>query len=245
MMRRLRARLGAQLRFIHDRWRYRNSPLPPLVFIGDSHANYFRHAAAQGYFGRRRVGCCAVAGATAVGLRNPNAKTNALARLSAYLRKWPPRSVIVIQLGEVDCGFVIWYRDRKYRDGVETQLEESIAAYFAFVDATMARGHRRIVVTGASMPTIEDGQDWGEVANARREVTASLQDRVALTRRYNERLRAEAARRGLPFIDISDEVLDPATGTVRHAFRNANPLDHHLDWDRAARSWAARLNAVL
>lgn len=245
MIRRIGARLGERVSFLLDRWRYSGSSLPPLVFLGDSHVNYFVHAAKRGDFGDRRHGARAVAGATAVGLRNPQAKTNALALFSDYLRKWPLNSIVVIHLGEVDCGFVIWYRHRKYRDGIDRQLAESIAAYFSFVDDAVARGYRNIVITGATVPTIRDGQDWGEVAHARREVTASLAERTALTLRYNAKLKENAAARGLPFVDISSEVVDAETGVVKPVFRNANPLDHHLDRERAAERWAERLNEIL
>jgi hypothetical protein len=245
VIRRIRARVREHASFLLDRWQYANSRLPPLVFLGDSHVTYFVHAAKRGQFGARRHGARAVAGATAVGLRNPQAKTNALQIFSDYLRKWPPESVVIVHLGEVDCGFVIWYRNQKYRDGIERQLDDSIAAYFSFVDDAIARGYRNVVITGATVPTIQDDQDWGEVAHARREVTASLAQRTALTFRYNARLKEQAEARGLPFVDISSEIVDAETGVVKPAFRNANPLDHHLDRERAAERWADRLNAVL
>lgn len=228
-----------------DQWRHADSPLAPLVLLGDSHVAYFAHAARQGYFGKRRYTACAVNGATAVGLRNPNAATHAIDIFADHLARTEPRAVIVLQLGEVDCGFVIWYRVRKYGDGIDEQLDRSIAAYFSFVDASRAGGHANFVITGATAPTIQDGRDWGAVANARREVTASLEQRTALTRRYNRLLAEHAAARGLPFVDVWDRMIDPASGVVRAEFLNRRITDHHMNPARAAVCWGPRLAAVL
>lgn len=85
--------------------------------VGDSHLRGIRRAAERGLIKR---GCVftQVPGATAVGLRNPNSTTNALETFRAALL--PRRNVIpVIHLGEVDCGFVIWYRAEKYGESLE------------------------------------------------------------------------------------------------------------------------------
>lgn len=95
------------------------------------------------------------------------------------------------------------------------------------------------------LPTIRDGQDWGEVADKRREVKASLRERIQLTLDYNKGLCLGAAVRGIPYIDITDDVLDPKTGEIREEFRNPDPRDHHLHYDRAAECWATRLNKAL
>ena len=82
----------------------------PIHILGDSHAVYFKAAAEAGRLGRRRASYCIVPGATAAGMRNPNSMTDALSRFRASLAWTGPRTLHVIQLGEVDCGFVIWLR---------------------------------------------------------------------------------------------------------------------------------------
>jgi hypothetical protein len=215
------------------------------VLLGDSHIAYFAFAADVGYFGKRQYAVCEVPGATAVGLRNPNSQTNALRTFSEFLNRANKRAIVIIQLGEVDCGFVIWYRNQKYQDGVEKQFEESINAYFSFVDGIIARGFRKIIITGATVPTIQDGHTVGEVANARREVKASLLARTRLTLQYNEMLSAQAKLRGLPFADISNEVLDPKTGVVQRYYLNRRRIDHHMRLSRAARCWARQIETIL
>lgn len=216
---------------------------PHWHVIGDSHLGSFQLAARKGLFRRPPV-FTRVAGATAVGLRNPNSKTDALGVFRRALTPHDPNKIPVIHLGEVDCGFVIWYRAQKYGESVDTQFAQSVDALLAFVDELRQLGYDRIVLTGATLPTILDGQAWGDVANARREVTATLKERTDLTLRYNARLREGAAARGLPFVDLTDDVLDPATGLVSKTFRHPDPRDHHLDPEKIGPLWADALNGL-
>ncbi len=211
--------------------------------FGDSHIGTFKYAAEQGWIARP----CAflqVAGATAVGLRNPNSQTNALEAFASALLPAKLDVTPVMQLGEVDCGFVIWWRAAKLGESVASQLEASVDAHLAFADRLLREGYASLVLTGASLPTIRDGQDWGAIANKRSEVTASLADRTDLTLRYNAMVRAGAEARNCPFIDIAPAILDPSTGTIADLYRADDPNDHHLHNARAGRLWADALNRV-
>lgn len=233
-------RLAYRLRVLRDRI----IPSDHRWFVvGDSHIGAFRVAYGQGLLDAP-ASFCMVVGATAVGLRNPNSLTNALTIFEQRLLP-PKKGVIpVIHLGEVDCGFVIWWRSKRYGEPVDEQLAQSIGAYADFVDKLLAAGYPGIVVTGASMPTIRDGQDFGEIANLRREVTASLLERTDLTLRYNSELAKLAKERNLPFIDISSAILDKDTGVISDNFRHPDEADHHLNPRLAGRLWANELNRV-
>lgn len=213
-----------------------------LIF-GDSHISAFRRAAELGLIDRPAE-FHEVRGATAMGLAKLESVTGARRQFEAALLPPQPGVIPVMQLGEVDCGFVIWYRAEKYGVPVCDQLDVSIASYFAFVDRVLAAGYPSLVVTGATVPTIRDGQDWGEVAHLRREVTTTLAERTRLTLAYNERLRQGADARGLPFVCIADAVIDPGTGTVADIYRRRDPRNHHLHAKRAGEIWAAGLNRV-
>ena len=211
--------------------------------VGDSHVAPFRRASELGLI-RRDCRFTAVGGATAVGLRNPNALTDAVGIFKAALLPASSSCIPVIQLGEVDCGFVIWHRARRNGEDVARQLEASVAAHLGFVDALVSGGYPSVVLTGATLPTIRDGHAWGEVANLRREVTASQAARTALTLDYNAMLREAAKERGLPYVDISDRILDRGSGVVDRAFCHPDPEDHHLHPERAAALWADGLNRL-
>lgn len=212
-------------------------------FIGDSHVQSFEIAATLRLI-QRPSRFLIVPGATAVGLRNPESQTHALAQFSQALLPAQPGIVPVIQLGEVDCGFVMWWRRQTYGECLEAQLQASLAAYAGFVDLLLAAGYPRLVITGAVPPTIRDGQIWGRVARARHEVTASQRERTELTLRYNQALAEMAARRTTAYIDISADILDAETGLVAETYRNPDPRDHHLHPIKSAHLWAVAINRL-
>lgn len=217
----------------------------PIYYLGDSHVRYFRRAAQQGLLAPGELTGLEVGGATAVGMRNPNAKTNAIGRYREWIGDKPRDAVVVTHLGEVDCGFVIWYRAAKYDERVQAQARQSVEAYFEFVDELIDAGFQRIVITGATLPTISDEDLVGEVVEKRSSITATQRERTDLTLQYNRALAGEAQRRGLPFVDIANDVIDPTTGVVSRRLRNRNPEDHHMDVDIAAVHWARVLRPVL
>ena len=100
----------------------------PIHYLGDSHVRYFRRAAQQGLLAPGELTGLEVGGATAVGMRNPNAKTNAIGRYRDWISDKSRDAVVVTHLGEVDCGFVIWYRAAKYDERVQAQARQSVDA---------------------------------------------------------------------------------------------------------------------
>jgi hypothetical protein len=149
----------------------------------------------------------------------------------------------VIQLGEVDCGFVIWYRAEKYGETIETQTRKSIASYKQFVEELLLLGHTPII-TGATLPTLRD-TDTGAVAAMRKEISATLFERTQLTLDYNNQLQAIARELRVPYIEVTRHMLDPVRGVIYDQFRNSDPEDHHLDLGQASTIWAKELSRAL
>ncbi len=231
---------------LKDIWNKLTGRRRQVLFLGDSHVKYFERAVHLHILSPgRRYRPCIVGGATAVGLRNPNSATDALNYFRKFLRKHPAKAIAVFHMGEVDCGFVIWHRAQRLGESIDTQVEESLAAYMDFVDEVIGTHGHEAIMTAATVPTIPDGHIWGDVATKRKEVTASLAERTALTRRYNEELAQRCKARGIPFLDITAEVIDPHTGVVSTALMNSDPKDHHLEYEPMARLWAAKLNPIL
>ena len=197
-----------------------------IIALGDSHLEVIPRYVAP------RVNALfdivQVRGATAQGLVNPNSSTDALRLFQARLDRAPRWQTVLLELGEVDCGFVIWYRAEKMGITVDDQLEVSLDNYLRFIDRQVASGFD-VWVMSAPLPTIGDTQDRGEVANLRRMVVASQSERTALTIRYNQRLQQSCLQRRVRFIDVSSEQFDPATGIIKPEFIHSNRLDHHLD----------------
>lgn len=205
-----------------------------LHCLGDSHADVFRLIEHRGTLKRTQFNYCLVRGASNMGLANPQSRTNAAEIFETYMQHIIKRKdYVVFCLGEVDCGFVIWYRAAKYQLAVQHQFELSIKNYLGLLERAAVHC-QQVCVTSVPLPTIKDGQDWGEVASLRKEVTASLLDRTALTIEYNERLKEFCQQSDAYYIDLAEATLDPDSGLVKDECRNPNLLDHHLDPEKIA-----------
>ncbi|MHB1245877.1 MAG: hypothetical protein ACYCZH_05505 [Sulfuriferula sp.] len=216
-----------------------------LVALGDSHLEALEFAANLNILDVGSSHFSIVPGATVVGLRNPNSLTDAISIFRSSLMAQPQNSHVLIHLGEVDCGFVLWWRASKYGESVERQFKESIDAYRHFLVEIMEKGFVRLCIAGASLPTIRDGVDMSDVANKRAEIDIGIKQRTELTLRYNQKLMALAKNFGISYFDISDAVLDNSSNLVHDFFRNPDASDHHLDRHKVVGIWAAKCNAFV
>ncbi len=199
-----------------------------IIVLGDSHAKVFRHINATRKF-RQYFDPMVVFGATAMGMVNPNSKTDCLKKFRVHLERFRKNHPVIILLGEVDTGFVIWYRARKKGLSVESQFERSLENYFSFVRELVGQNRTRICLMSAPLPTIQDNRaEFGEIANLRNEVNVSLAERTGLTLRYNSKIREFCESNGLLFLDLDQKLLGDG-GVISSKFLNENPLDHHCD----------------
>lgn len=213
-----------------------------LLVLGDSHAQVFATPDFQGLLPNCRFEVVWVGGATVSGLANPNSVTGAMETYHVALAAAARPDAIVTLIGEVDTGFVIWYRAAKYGEPVSAMLELAVAGYASLLDAAAQAAPP--VAISAALPTIRDGTDWGEVANARRDVTATQIERTQLTLQFNLRVSELCESRGYGFVDLDGASLGPG-GVVRDSLRNADPADHHYDAHEYAAMLAPRLRAAL
>lgn len=208
-----------------------------VLVIGDSHAKIFRHWSFLLGMPAVHFQVCAVGGATASGLANPHSRTQAYNRFEAALASHP-HDRLLVQLGEVDTGFVIWYRAAKYQAGVEEMLDLAVQTYTEFLSRLGDPG--RLLVLSAPLPTIADDNAWGEVADLRKEVTASQQQRTELTLRFNARVAAFCRERGITHVNLDGDALGE-DGVVRRDLLHPDRNDHHYHPRRYAALIRARL----
>jgi hypothetical protein len=202
-----------------------------VLTLGDSHGAVFRHPTFADRFPAVAWETVVVPGATASGLDNPNdSRTQAYPIFRRALDTTAARRVVVT-LGEVDTGFVIWYRAAKHRESVFTMLDRAVAAYADFLAGIV--GTFDVLVLSAALPTIPDEVSWGAVANLRREVRSSQRARTALTLEFNRRMRDAALARGASYLMLDDASLGH-DGLVRSELLNPDPRDHHYAPERYA-----------
>lgn len=210
--------------------RIRNLNKTRVVVLGDSHTTIFNyinnHYKIKYYF---EVG--SVSGATAIGAANPNSKTNALTVFRKKINRTSKKTPIIMQLGEVDCGFVIWFLAQKKQTSIEEQFNKSINNYKNFiVNELINKGFNKIIIMSATLPTLKENVEGiGEIANLRKEVTASQKERTKLTLDYNKFLKEFSSRnKTITFLD-TDDILLGENGIIKDEFLNKDPLDHHND----------------
>jgi hypothetical protein len=196
-----------------------------VLCLGDSHVLIMRHVHVPGVWFRVK----SLRGATASGVLNPNSKTQSLAMFSKWLRRAKPWQQVVLQLGEVDCGFVIWHRAERHGLSVDEQMTHTLDSYVKFIETVTAIGFCRVIILSIPLPTIGDNPaEWGEIANLRQEVAASQADRTSLTLRFNKELRKRCDGIGVVFVDVTSGHLDSRTGLIDAQFLQPAFQDHHL-----------------
>jgi hypothetical protein len=194
-----------------------------ILVLGDSHARVFKEDEAHipGYY----FSVVDAGGATISGLKNPNSNSRALHQFKKALR-WYFGDICLVTLGEVDTGFVIWYRAKRHGLEVEEIFEQTVSNYIDFIKSIPSKKH--VIILSAPLPTIRDDQDWGEVAGLRKEVDAPLVERTNLTVALNSRMQAFAQQYGIYCINLDAASLDE-NNTVKQELLNADPNDHHYD----------------
>lgn len=84
-------------------------------------------------------------------------------------------------LGEVDCGFVIWIRSKKYNINVDDQISISVDNLFTFVSKIVTSKNytnKDIIICGSVLPTIKDSTNKKILNGARSEVNVSQLERT-------------------------------------------------------------------
>lgn len=217
-----------------------------ILVLGDSHAElYFKELKKNFY---PNIVLKTVMGATTQGLLNPNSRTNALNKFKESLRDFGNiTSHCIILIGEVDCGFVIWYRKKKYKDSIENQLNRSLNNYFQLIETNLLSYYSRqnIIICGVVPPTIKDNTDKKFLNGARAEVDASLLQRTNLTKIYNEKLLYYSTQNGLNYISIFEDVISKENGLVNDFYRHQNKYNHHLSPAKCADIWWKKLKPII
>lgn len=212
-----------------------------ILVLGDSHADVFAHESMAGEFADCAFNVVSVGGATISGLENPNSKTQAMPIFKSALDA-SKAGIVITLLGEVDTGFVIWYRAEKHNVPVHSMRDVALRNYERFL--LELRKERAVICVSSPLPTIKDDNDWGEVANARREVKANQLQRTELTMTFNRSVQRFCQENGLDFLMLDQDSIG-ADGLVRADLRNHDPRDHHYDQSAYARLIAGALRPVL
>ena len=207
-----------------------------VLVLGDSHVRVFEHWWFLARWPRVRWHVEYVPGGTAMGLYNRRSTTQAHSRFLQALADVPCQAV-VLNLGEVDTGYTLWFRADRSGQDVQDLLQTSVARYRRFIDE-VADSHR-LVVLSAPLPTLgDDAPTHDELSLLRKSVGRSLQERTQLTLAFNRQIAVHCAALGVPYLDDAPASLGP-NGLVQRRWQHRHRHDHHYDRFTYAR-WLAR-----
>ncbi|MBL6986827.1 MAG: SGNH/GDSL hydrolase family protein [Methylobacter sp.] len=196
-----------------------------ILVLGDSHTPIFKHPLFKEKFPKLFFNVLTVIGATASGLENPNTKTQAYPIFKAAIEQSTAKQVVVM-LGEVDTGFVIWYRAQKHQESITSMMDKAVTSYSRFLAELNMRFE--VVCISTPLPTIQDNNDWGEVANARKEVTATQLERTELTLEFNRIMQRFCTQNNIRYLML-DHLSIGEHGIVKAELLNRNCADHHYN----------------
>jgi hypothetical protein len=209
-----------------------------VLCLGDSHVRVFNDVRMADVWFR----VVSVKGATASGIQNPHSATNARVHFQNALRAARPWQHVLVNLGEVDCNFIIWRQAERTGASIESVLADTLDSYEGFLREVAAHAPASVCVLSATLPTIEDYQRLKElypeydpeILGLRSQIRVPCADRIQLTRTFNAGLAQRCAAMGIRFIDTTTEQLDPATGRVRTDLMVDGMPSIHLDSGRYA-----------
>lgn len=196
-----------------------------VSYIGDSHSRVLSSLTNKEYcfYG------VSISGATASGLGNPNSKTKAWSFFKLFANLDIKSDVVVVQLGEVDVGFVIWYKEKFKGVKIHDGLMSAIDGYFKLIKYLKKR-YKHVVVISSPLPTIPDGVAHGEVANLRSVVESSQKDRTELTLRFNSEIEGRVLQlEGVYYLNLDGDSVCTNTGLVNRSLVSLDVSDHHYD----------------
>lgn len=202
-----------------------------VLVLGDSHVSVFESRSfrlcAKLVLPDVSFTTCCVRGATISGIENPNSKTNARKVFQEFLKKHNSIELCLICMGEVDTGFVLWYKMEKAGISITSLLNKTVEKYSDFLQY-LKDDNRKVVVLSTPLPTIGDDETFGEVANLRKEIKATQVERTSLTIDFNRKMQDYCNMNGIYNINIDKQSIG-RRGVVKRILRNLRKTDHHYN----------------
>lgn len=198
-----------------------------ILVIGDSHVEVFKNVLLRRLSNKYFFCVNSVGGATASGLENPNSKTQSMNEFRRALSLVPAPEYIIINLGEVDTGFVIWYRKQKYDSKIEDLINSAVCNYMELIE--LSQSIAPVICISAPLPTINDDcSPKGKVANLRLAVQSTQYERTQLTLLFNNKVNQLCKKKGVTYLNLDSRSLSP-DGLVNKKLLNKDALDHHYN----------------
>jgi hypothetical protein len=199
-----------------------------VLVLGDSHVaafDFFSPKILISDLIRYKFTVCSVGGATLSGLNNLNSKTQAKAKFLEQLKYFKGKKIILM-LGEVDLGFLIWLKAEKSKSSVDIFYKIALDNYYSFISELAER--YSLLVISCPLPTIKDHESFGDVAIIRSLINIKQSVRTTTTLKFNNDVAEYCKKHGVNCVNLDGLSLG-LNGYVKSELLNKDPLDHHYD----------------
>jgi hypothetical protein len=201
-----------------------------IMFIGDSHTNIFTNKNIKNALRGKTSTVLSVNGATARGIQNPDSKTNARKLFIRLLTLANRKSPIIIGLGEVDCGFLVWYKSKRNKTSAQSELIKSIENYKRFLlRIKIKMGFNNLIVYNVVLPSVKKYDPIIYKWSPRKNIHIGIKKRTGITQHFNKEIKKFCNMNNIKFIDLDKYLLNKKTGIINEKFVNKKTNDHHLN----------------
>ena len=199
-----------------------------ILILGDSHAMVFNTAwfkFLSFLFINQKIEVVSVEGATISGIENPNSKTNASSIFAKAIQNIQAEYCFTL-IGEVDTGFVLWYKADKNNIEVSDLLPSMIEKMEIFLKNISVNNGKPIFIT-TPLPTITD-KSRGSVASLRSSINIKQEERTKLTLDFNRKMINFCMKKGFNFINL-DPISLNRKGLVKRILKHYKSTNHHYN----------------
>jgi len=215
-----------------------------ILILSDSHGGVFEYIYDKNLFKPHIINVEIVGGATAYGLIKEKSETNSFNKYKNGIRRFKNYNIILIQLGEVDASFLLWKKIEANNLSTKEAIQLSINGYEKLIKYIISLKNKKIIITGAILPTLKDGQKADESAVLRNSIHISQKERTNLIIEYNHALYNLSKKYDLNYIDITEETLNKNNGLILDDFLNCNKVDHHQSFEKTSLLWIEKLKLI-
>lgn len=215
-----------------------------ILVISDSHGGVFEYIHDNNLLFPHYINAEIVGGATAYGLTKENSITNSFKRFINAVRKYKNFDIVLIQLGEVDCSFILWDKAKKLNKEPFEIISYSLMGYEKLLNE-LKNLDKKIIITGAILPTLKDHEKADKSAGLRNTIAVTQIERTNLILEYNEQLKILAKKYNIEYIDISEKTINKSTNLIDEKYVRQSEIDHHQCFKNTSLLWVYELKKKL
>jgi len=214
-----------------------------IFVVGDSHVEKWIHTnrtkSSKEYF--NIIGINGHPGKTAQGMSKQSNKNLMTLAISKHVNEI---DCLIIELGEVDCGYTIWSRINRHNTTIQEEIEFATTKLMDLAKFAKKFGVKKVMLLGPIVPLVKEyGKDTPKALWKRKEIDATHKERTQLVIDFNLTLKQKSKNNKFLYVDINDILLDPNTGVAREKYQNK--INHHLGINVAIQLWIPKIHRLL